>query len=1396
MPDPVDRLATEALNADEIADAVWLAARIAASESPARAAPRPVPPPPPPPPEPEPEPAPAAESRVDHLPPGRPDPARPGDHPELPPRLLEPIPVPPRARKPAAARPVRTVPPSLPQGLAKALRPLNRLVRLKHRTELDEEETAVAAAETKVWLPVHRASQGHPFEIVLVVDRGSSMVFWQRTSRAFRALLERQGAFSDVKTVSVDTDEPVVRFVETAPGAGCEPAQLADPTGRRVVVVLSDCVGSAWRSGSMFDLLSLWARTCQVSLFHLLPAERWSWTGVSVVSRTLRGVRPGSANPIPVLELEPRHVRRWAELISGTPAVRLPVLVPPAEENLADDAEQTEEPPSPTERLDQFLATGTSPAIRLAGLLAAAPLTLRVMQAVHGTLMPQARPAHLAEIQLGRLLHRVPADGESPVEYDFAPGLRRRLLALVSRADTARVQRVVQDVLGPQEPAVANLRNALEAPDDATLPVVTSHTEPLLTVQRDVLRALSGPYTRRANRLGDALERFRGSRNDGGARATRTSEGLGAPSGQHPVGSDPQAEPINPRGISVTTTRSEPGAEVRHSGQQPAVWGGVPLRNVNFIGRGDILRALHGELSKSTRTAVLPGALHGMGGIGKSQIAVEYVYRHAEEYDLIWWIPSENQSEIQASLVKLAKRLDLPVEQSVDTAVPAVLEALGSGEPYRRWLLVFDNADRPEDVRKFWPRRGEGHILVTSRNPQWSEVSQAVEVDVFRRSESRELLQRRNHDLADEDADRLATVLGDLPLAVEQAAAWRAETGMATDEYLELFENKRTELLQSRPPADYDVAVEAAWNVSLDRLREENPGALELLEVCAFFSPEPIPRAMFSGVRNVPTSEALEQTLGDPIQLSRAIREINRYSLAKIDHRSDTLQLHRLVQLVLRNKLGPEDQERVRHTAHLLLANRDPKQPDSVDYWSRYAEMLPHIRAVDARNCTDRWVRRMAINAVNYLFAFGDPAGALEMAQDYAQFWNEKLGEKHADTLVVSRWWGRMLRALGRFEEGRVVAERTLALMQETLGETHEETLLTMHGVASDLRAKGDFERARQMNEFAYLSALDRFGDEDPDTLAAANNYALSLRLVGDFAGARDLDERTAQRKQTVLGPDHRHTLLTLDNWSVDLRETGDYLQARTEQEDTVRRMRAQLGGRHPMTLSAIKNLAIAYRKAGLHRDKKALTLAMEATDGLVTKYGESHPDAMSATMDLSIEHRQDGNLAEARRLGDHVKSLYEASWGEKHPFSVAAATNLAVTLRLLGSVEQARELGERALADMTEALGEDHPFTLVCATNHASDLAESGDYEAAYALDVATLERSKRVLGDDHPSTLALLVNQALDLRGLGRGEEADSLQLNAVKRLGQVLGSQHPATADAQFNHRANCDIDPMQI
>ena len=175
----------------------------------------------------------------------------------------------------------------------------------------------------------------------------------------------------------------------------------------------------------------------------------------------------------------------------------------------------------------------------------------------------------------------------------------------------------------------------------------------------------------------------------------------------------------------------------------PQVWGDVPQRNPNFTGREALLAHLHDELRAARETAVLPQALHGMGGVGKSQVAIEYVHRHSNEYDLIWWIPSEQDGQILSSLTKLAQRLQLDVSPAANSAVPAVREALSTGQaPYEKWLLVFDNAETPSEVRQYFPTGGAGKILVTSRNPDWARVTQALEGGC--------LHPRREHNLPDQ----------------------------------------------------------------------------------------------------------------------------------------------------------------------------------------------------------------------------------------------------------------------------------------------------------------------------------------------------------------------------------------------------------------------------------------------------------------------------------------------------------------------------------------------------------------------------------------------------------------------------------------------------------------------
>ena len=298
----------------------------------------------------------------------------------------------------------------------------------------------------------------------------------------------------------------------------------------------------------------------------------------------------------------------------------------------------------------------------------------------------------------------------------------------------------------------------------------------------------------------------------------------------------------------------------------PSVWGQVPQRNRNFTGRTGLLDQLRRRLNRDEVTAVLPHALQGLGGVGKTQLAVEYAYRESENYQVVWWIPADQPALVKASLAGLAPRLGLtgiPRDRQED-AVAAVIDALRRGDPYSRWLLIFDNADQPESIREFFPAgQPHGHVLVTSRNHRWLGEAETVEVDVFSRPESLEFLQRRVTGIEDKDAGLLAEELGDLPLALEQAGALQFETGMSVGEYLAELEKAATRILAENPPSDYPVPVAAAWDLSMSQLQSQMPFALEFLRRCAFFGPEPIPRELFiNGARAL--TAPLRDQLGDP----------------------------------------------------------------------------------------------------------------------------------------------------------------------------------------------------------------------------------------------------------------------------------------------------------------------------------------------------------------------------------------------------------------------------------------------------------------------------------------------------------------------------------------------------
>lgn len=1327
--------------------------------------------------------------------------------------------------------------PALPNGrlIARALRPLGRLTPSPWRVVLDEEVTAERAAQDRLWLPQFRPASWHEFELVIVIDTAGAADVWQQTVRELCDLFRRQGAFRNVRVLLMDgvaTSGAPIRLRTGDPdGAVRGWRDQLDPTGRSLFLVLTDGIGVGWRTGAAARVVASWARHAPVALVNLLPQRMWHWSALTPRRAQLLAPTAGAPNgqlkvrtgsdlstqdgatlPVPVLGLEPEWWASWARLIAVPESGWVDTTAVFVAPDMVVDDSAVSPPQSdevlPRERVLRFRTFASVPAFQLAGLLAAVPLSLPTIKLVQRVLLPSSDISAVAEVLLGGLLRRTSMrpDDENSVAYEFHPGVRDELLSGGRRGDTVRVARLIGDYLGPRNPVLRNFRAALSDPDRTPEPEETTESRPHLRVQEAVFRALSGRYAPRAGRLRRLLGRSTGGPSAPTRQSSNTIADLPCTESvqsdtrereDEVTATEPtttQDLPLPKGGPMATTGLSHSDDSGRSMARQPTIWGTVPLRNPDFVGRAALLEQLRVRLLEpGGATAVLPEALHGMGGVGKSQTVVEYIYRHAPEYDLVWWVPAEHPTQIAASFADLARKLGISAG-SADTAVPAVLEALRNGVPHRRWILVFDNAEHPDVVRPFLPA-GLGHVVVTSRNSEWAGVARTVEVDLFTRSESMELLRRRGGgEISDEDADRLADALGDLPLAVEQAASWRAQTGMPVAEYVRLLSENSAELLEATTTSEYERPVAAAWNVPLNRLKTDRRGALELLQVCAFFGPEPISRSLFTGGRGAPVPDALAEAFADPIKLNHAIREISRYSLAKIDHRNNTLQLHRLVQAVLRDQLDPAEWDNMRHTVHLMLVNGDPNDPEGGANWATYRALLPHALNSRAVDCKDSWVRSLVTNLARYLLSAGDYRGALSLAERAWESRTDSLGEDHVDTLVIGRHYGNALRRVGRVADARKVNQRVYQLMQKNLGEDHEATISMADGLMFDFRAQGKLYDERDVAARTLERARRILGEDDPSTLRYANSLASTHRLAGDYFEARALDEQNLQRRTAILGGNHSATFNTRSGLAMDVRECGHYVEACQMQEETSVLAAEILGADHPFTIGGNRCLAVARRKAGLH--DKAMELTEDCYNRYRLRHGEGHLDTVTGLMDLTTEYRHLGELEKSLGFGMRSVREFEQIYYTEHPFVLIAVTNLAVTRRLLGDLDEARHLNERALAGFRDRVGDDHPYTLVAMANLASDLAELGELAAAHRADTDTLARCAAKLGEEHPTTLAIGHNLSIDLNLLGNPDEAAILHTKTSASFRKVLGDDHPATLAASQNVRANCDTDTMQL
>jgi tetratricopeptide repeat protein len=828
---------------------------------------------------------------------------------------------------------------------------------------------------------------------------------------------------------------------------------------------------------------------------------------------------------------------------------------------------------------------------------------------------------------------------------------------------------------------------------------------------------------------------------------------------------------------------------------------GVPPRNKNFTGRADVLAELRSH-TEASKTAVLlskeslPRALQGLGGVGKTAVAIEYAYKYGHQYDLVCWIRADQTLLVRSALAALAPDLGLdpPSASGIDQATAGVLDALRRGEPYDRWLLIFDNADRPDDLLPFIPT-GDGDVLITSRNHEWGPLVATMALDVFERPESVQfLLKRVPKGLTEADANRLAEGLGDLPLALVQAGAVIYEGGMAVTEYLRQLRERISRILELGISPEYPTSMTAAWQISVLKLRQQSPAALELLRCCAFFGPEPIPTDVFK-LGSQESRTGVGAVIADPIDLSSAISTLGRYAVVKKD--GAYITVHRLVQGLLRADLDPAEQNDYRQDAHSILAAGAPGNPSDDKTWPQYSDLVAHVgsAATDLAHCEVADHRRFALDMVRYLYVSGDFRSCRSFAERFIKHWTEISGPDDPYVLDANRHLGNALRELGRAAEAYTVIETTLRSAERVLEPGNPLTLHLRNAFGADLRARGDFTEALILDEETRALHEDVFGPADPQTLRVVNNLALDYGLNSNYVKARDLHKivyvllRDAKPNVSTT-----EVLNALTGLARAVRLCGSFGEARDLGEQA-RTYGPDLGLDHYLRLRAATDLSIAMRRIPPDYDD-ALELAADTLERCRLRRGEQHPDTLAAAISLSNLQRTIGQIPAALELATATAAIYPGVYGAEHPYNYACQGNLALLRRRAGQPSEARQLNEAALAGLDKALTRDHFFPLVVAVNLASDLAELGHSLEARILSTDTLTRSTRLLGEDHPVTLACAANLALDLRATGAGEEAEALAADTRERCARTLRTDDPLAEALVTEARAEVDFDPPPI
>jgi tetratricopeptide (TPR) repeat protein len=799
-----------------------------------------------------------------------------------------------------------------------------------------------------------------------------------------------------------------------------------------------------------------------------------------------------------------------------------------------------------------------------------------------------------------------------------------------------------------------------------------------------------------------------------------------------------------------------------------------PARNRAFRNRQSELTMLRHRLARERRMD-----LSGLGGVGKSQLALEHLHRRRADYsDGIFWVRGDSAATLDSDLAALAWLPQLMLVEREQREQRHVIEAVMRWlHSHHRWLLVVDNLDEAAvPILNGWLGTNlAGHTLVTSRVPLWDP--QSLTVEPMPPEIAVALLLERSGQADREAAAVVAEILGFLPLALIQAAGYVKASGRELSSYAQLLRTRLGDVMREGKPEDYPRTVAATWHLSFERIEQQEPAAAALLRLCAFLAPDDIPLTIIRQQRGALPNE-LQSVAGDEVGLDRAVRELRRYAL--VDRQGDGLRTHRLVQAVVRDSLADDRRHQWLGAAVRMLEAAFPRQAGDPRNWTLCMRLLPHARVatdlVAEEGMEPNATTRLLDGVASYLYGRGEFALARPFFERALAIRRRVLAPAHPDIALSLNNLAELLHSQHELAPARALFEEAVQIRERVLGPSHPATAVSLDNMARVLWDEGDRSGARSLFERALETSERVLGPDHPATVRTINDLAVMLRWDGQLAAARPLQQRALATRERLLGPDHPDTANSLEKSGILHWACGEFTIARELFQRALEIRERVLGPNHPRTAINLNNLAFLLRDqdelvAGRRLAERALHIQQR-------NLGLDNPDTAYTLNNLGRLLRSQGDRASARVVIQRAMDTRQHLYGNEHQATAYSINNIARLLWDEGDLLATRQLLEQVLDIRERILGPRHPETAISLNNLGALLRELGEPAAAGALLRRALEIEEVVLGPHHPDTATSLSNLALVLEGQSELATARALHERALAIRERVLGPHHTVT------------------